>query len=86
MVKHVHYLRLLIRSCGHVFDLHAAQGMAKISANPFHPRSRETERSDPTRRDAPMERVHARGDAHRKETVGIYRMDGKYGIGLGKSN
>lgn len=45
--------------------------MVKISANPFHPRSRETE---------------TWGDAHRKKTVGIYRMDGKYGIELGKSN
>lgn len=38
------------------------------------------------RRDAQMERVHVRGDAHRKKTVGIYQMDGKYGIELGKSN
>lgn len=59
--------------------------MVKISANPFHPRSRETEWSDPMRRDAQMERVHVRGDAHRKNTVSKYRMDGIYDIEMGKS-
>lgn len=75
MVKHTHHLRLLIRSCGHVFDLHAAQDMVKTSANLFHPRLRETEQSDPTRREALTELVHVRANAHRRKTVGISQMD-----------
>lgn len=47
--SNTHHLRLLIRSCGHVFDLHAAPDMVKISAISFIPRWRET---DLTRRDA----------------------------------
>lgn len=39
--------------------------MVKISDNLFHPHSREAEQSDLTRRDALMELVHARADAHR---------------------
>lgn len=50
-VKHARYLRLLIRSSGHVFDLCAAQDMVKISANPLSS-SLEGEPSGPIRADA----------------------------------